>query len=94
MSNSFHDFNSFQRTLRNRNIDGSTAIVLSEMYVQMLDLAKQMDMCANVIQDLVGTVQSFTQLHDATQTKFQQLLTELRAGNVHSEAITDDSDYH
>lgn len=95
MSNtSFHDFNSFQRVLRNRGIEGPTAVVLTEMYVQMLDQAKQLDMCATVISDLVNTVQNFTQLHDATQTKFQQLLHELRPGEVHSEAITNDEDYH
>jgi hypothetical protein len=94
MSESFKDFNSFQRVLRNRNIEGPIAVVLTEMYVQQLDMAKQLDMCASLISNLVETVSNFTELHSATQGRVQDLMREIRGGDVRSEAITDESDYH
>lgn len=92
---SFHDFQSFQRFLRNRNIDGPTAVVLTEMYVQQLDLAKQLDQCANILTSLVQTVANFTELHDATQGRVAELHKMIN-GDVKFESVpmTDETDYN
>lgn len=98
MADGFNDFNSFQRALRNRNIDGPVAVVLTEMYVQFLDLAKQLDMCANVISSLVETVQNFAELNDVMNGRIKSLHEQVRGTSdgvsVSSEPMTDPEDYH
>lgn len=97
MAEGFKDFNSFQRVLRNRNIEGPIAVVLTEMYVQQLELAKQMDQCASIITGLVETVQNFANLNDVMNSRMQSLQAQLRgeAGvDIRSETMTDDEDYH
>lgn len=98
MPDNFHDFNSFQRYLKNQNIDGRIAVVLTEMYVQQLDMAKQLDMCAKVISELVDTVQNFANLHDVTTNRLRDLNEHVRGKDmgvsVHSEStMTDPDDY-
>jgi hypothetical protein len=98
MADGFKDFNSFQRVLRNRNIDGPIAVVLTEMYVQFLDVTKQMDMCANVIGELVKTVANFAELNEVMNSRVQHLQEQVKGSAdgvaVSSEPMTDPEDYH
>lgn len=86
----FHDFNSFQRVLRARNIEGPTAVILTELYVQLLECAKQVDQCATIMNSLADTMAKFTELHAATQGKLQQFMKDLHPDYVHTEMVSED----
>jgi len=60
-------FNEFQRELNKRGIEGHMAIVLTEMYEQIRDLAEQSDQCAKVLMSLANTVGNVVELHHVTQ---------------------------
>lgn len=79
-------FNQFQKELQKRNIDPQLAYMLSVVFEQQVETAKQMDMCAKVIEELVKTVANFATLHEATQGRVQDLVKELdgdRTPGVH-----------
>lgn len=66
-------FNEFQRELRNRGIEGHQAIMFTMMYEQILEMGKQLDMCAKIIGELVDTVGNTVELHKNTQSRMKDL---------------------
>lgn len=79
-------FNQFQKELQKRGIEGHLAIVLTTMYEQVLEMGKQVDMCANTIASLADTVGNVVELHHVTQTRLGDLKQRME-GSVHSEEL-------
>jgi len=79
-------FNQFQMELRKRGIEGHQAIMLSTIYEQVLEMAKQLDMMANIINGVVETVQNFADLHEATQGQVNDMRQRF-GENVRSEEL-------
>lgn len=66
-------FNQFQKELRNRNIDPSTAYMLSVVYEQHVEVLKQVDAMASIINSLADTVGNVVNLHSVTTDRLQAL---------------------
>lgn len=79
-------FNQFQRELKRRGIDTHLAIILTELYSQQRELGRQMNQLAEIIDQVVGTVGQFAELHEATQGKVMELKRDI-AGDVEGVSI-------
>lgn len=80
----------FQKQLENRNIPKQEAYMFAMVYEQMIEMSKQLDMAASIIQQLVGTVQNFTALHAATQGKVAELMRRGRPDGVEVDSVIND----
>jgi hypothetical protein len=66
-------FNAFQRELANRGIDGPLAIVLTQMYEQILELSNQGDQGARIMLALSETLSNVVALHDGLKSDIDHL---------------------
>lgn len=60
-------FNQFQKELRDRKIEPQNAYLFSLLYERMTEMAKQLDMMANIVTGMANTMGSFVELHGRTQ---------------------------
>jgi hypothetical protein len=67
------DWNEFNRQLQNRVSDPGTRYMLGLMYERQLDMAKQLDMCSEIISALAETVQGVVGLHDVLDGRLKML---------------------
>ena len=67
------DWNEFNRELQNRVSDPGTRYCLGIVYERLLDLSKQVDMCAEICNQLANTVSGFVGLHEALDGQLQAL---------------------
>lgn len=79
-------FNQFQRELEKRGIDPQLRIILTEVYSQQRELGRQMNQMAEIIDQVVGTVARFAELHEATQGKVMELKRDI-AGDVEGVSV-------
>jgi hypothetical protein len=80
----FHEFN---RRLRKCHIDTETKVLLSHMFETQVELSKQLDLTAMLIDRLVGSVKGFVQLHEDTQSKVKQLIRGGRPDGVEVHSV-------
>lgn len=80
-------FNQFQKELRNRNIDPQVAYCLSIIYEQQVEVIKQVDAIANIVNSLADTVGNVVQLHEITTGRLQEL-NKMMTGEVHGVHVT------
>ncbi len=66
-------FMQFQKLLKDRGIDGHTAYILTIMYEQLIEMGKQLDMCANVTLATVETLENSVNLNEAVLQKVKGL---------------------
>lgn len=90
------NFNQFQKMLRDRGIDGPMAVILTMMYEQILENAKQLDACASVLVSVTDTVQNVVGLHEHLKMGIDD--TRKRLGIKDNEAVssvpfTEEEDY-
>ena len=84
-------FNQFQKELTNRGIDRQVAYMFTMLYERQIEIAKQMDMCAEVVTQLANTVTNFTELHARTQQGLDRLMKEMRGdGSVDVRSVAND----
>jgi len=62
-------FNEFQRELQKREIPDNIAYVLTMMYEQFGEMAKQNDAAAKIMLEMARTMENLTLLHHDTQKK-------------------------
>ena len=62
-------FNEFQRELQKRDIPEQLAYVLTMMYEQVVEVAKQGDSAAKIMLEMANTMENLTLLHHDTQKK-------------------------
>lgn len=82
-----YTFNQFQKELRDRNIDRQTAYMLSVVYEQHIEVLKQVELMATILNSVVDTVASFAALHEATQGKVMDL-NKMMTGEVEGVTVT------
>jgi hypothetical protein len=89
------NFNQFQKTLRDRGIDGPMAVILTMMYEQILENAKQLDACASVLIKVTDTVQNVVGLHEHLKAGIDDTRARLgiKDDEVQSVPLTDEEDY-
>jgi hypothetical protein len=68
-----HDWNEFNRELQNRVSDPGTRYCLGLIYERLLDIAKQMDMCANVTTEMASVMNNFVSMNEAFDDRLKQL---------------------
>lgn len=88
------NFNQFQMFLRSKDIDGPMAVVLTQMYERILDIAKQTDQNAKICLQLAESMESVVSLHEHLRAGISD--TRARLGiddSVRSEPMTDDEDH-
>lgn len=66
-------FNQFQKQLRDQNIDPRTAYFLSLMYEQHVEVLKQVDQMATIINSLADTVGGVVELHAVTKERVETM---------------------
>lgn len=66
-------FNQFQKQLRDQNIDARTAYFLSLMFEQHVEVLKQVDQMANIINSLADTVGNVVELHQVTKERVETM---------------------
>lgn len=62
-------FNEFQRELQKREIPDNLAYILTLMYEQVVEVAKQGDMAGKIMLEMATTMENLTLLHQDTQQK-------------------------
>lgn len=67
------DWNSFNRELQKRVNDPGLRYMLGLMYERQLDMAKQLDMCSELINALANTIQGVVGLHDILDDRLKML---------------------
>lgn len=66
-------FNQFQKELRNRNIDPQVAYFMSVLYEQHMEVLKQVDQMATIINSLADTVGNVVELHSVTKERVEMM---------------------
>ena len=87
-------FNQFQAELRKRGIDGNLAVVLTQMYEQQREAIEQVSQAMKILVALTETVSNFVVMNEAMGGQLKALQQRVGAGDVNSEPITDEGDYH
>ena len=86
------DWNDFNRELQNRVSDPGLRYMLGLMYERQLDMAKQVDICSEIINQLANTMQNMVGLHEVLDDRMKELNKHIHgreAGiSVSSEPIT------
>jgi hypothetical protein len=67
------DWNSFNRELQNRVSDPGVRYCLGIVYERLLDISKQMDMCASVTTEMASLMQTFAQFNEAQDERLREL---------------------
>jgi hypothetical protein len=67
------DWNEFNKQLQNRVSDPGTRYCLGIVYERILDIAKQMDMCASVVTEMASTMNSFVSLNEVFDERLKAL---------------------
>lgn len=87
-------WNEFNKELQNRVSDQGLRYMLGLMYERQLDLAKQLDMCTEIINELANTMQGMVGLHEVLDDRLKMLnrhVTGREDGiSVDSEPLTND----
>jgi len=88
------DWNEFNRQLQNRVSDPGVRYCLGLIYERVLDMAKQVDMAANVTMEMANTMQNFMQLNEVFDGRLRELKKHIEGGadgvSVESVPITND----
>lgn len=77
------DWNRFQRELQQRNIVSDhpqVAYMLAVVFEQMVDMSKQLDMCASVCESMANTVANMGMLNAKTMEELRALKKEMHKG--------------
>ena len=72
------DWNEFNRNLQNRVSDSGTRYCLGIVYERLLDISKQVDMCAQVCNALAETMNNFVSLNEAFDDRLKALNKHVR----------------
>lgn len=80
-------FMAFQKELQNRGIDGQTAYMLSLIYEQHIEVVKQVDAMATIIDALANTVGNVVELHRTTADRLVAL-KKMMTGEVDGVFVT------
>jgi hypothetical protein len=90
------DWNEFNKHLQNRVSDPGVRFCLGIVYERMLDLSKQMDMCANVTTEMAKMMESFVSFSEAMSGNLNDLTKHVKgqhAGvSLESVPLTNDDD--
>lgn len=87
---SFPTFNEFQRELQSRGIEGQQAYVFTLLYERLSHAAGEIEECAKAILALANSVQGFVGLHEATQSKLEQVLRGRRPDGIDVMSVAND----
>mgnify|MGYP001564617391 CR=1 FL=1 len=83
-------FMAFQKSLRDRGIDGQVAFVLTQMYEEMLHLGEQVDMCASLILTTVESMQGVVNLNEVTQRRMSDLANYGKEDGIEVKSVAND----
>lgn len=67
------DWNEFNRQLQNRVSDPGTRYCLGIVYERLLDITKQVDMCATVVTAMAETMNNFVAMNEAFDERLKML---------------------
>ena len=88
------DWNTFNRELQNRVNDPNLRFILGLIYERLLDMGKHVDSNANVLLELVGTIQNVVGLSSVMDDRMKQLYRQVNGRDdgisVESVPITND----
>ena len=88
------DWNTFNRELQNRVNDPNLRFILGLIYERLLDMGKHVDSIANVLLELVGTIQNVVGLSSVMDDRMKQLYRQVNGRDdgisVESVPITND----
>ena len=90
------DWNEFNRNLQNRVSDPGVRYCLGIVYERLLDLSKQVDMCAEICNQLADTMNGFVGLHEVLDGRLKELNRHVRGDvdgvSLRSVPLTNDDD--
>lgn len=72
------DWNEFNRHLQNRVSDPGTRYCLGIVYERILDLSKQMDMCASLCTEMASVMNNFVALNEQFDERLKALNKHVR----------------
>lgn len=90
MPKNMQSFMKFQQELERREIPKQTAYMLTKMYEQMLNLAEQVDMCANLILKTVESMDQVVNLNSVTQDRMKELKNFGKEDGIDVESVAND----
>lgn len=67
------DWNEFNRQLQNRVSDPGVRYCLGVVYERLLDVSKQVDMCAGICNEMANTMNSFVSLNEVFDERLKAL---------------------
>lgn len=86
------EFNQFQKELRDRGIEGQQAFIFTMLYERLSDLAQQVTLSANLINELATVVNGFVDLHEHTQRQLRTMMRHGRPDGVEVHSVANDPD--
>jgi hypothetical protein len=67
------DWNEFNKQLQNRVSDPGVRYCLGIVYERLLDISKQMDMCASVTTEMAQVMNNFVALNEVFDSRLKEL---------------------
>ena len=72
------DWNDYNKELQNRVSDPGTRYMLGLVYERVLDMSKQMDMCATLCTEMAGVMNNFVAMNEAFDERLKALNKHVR----------------
>lgn len=83
-------FNKFVQQLNNRGIDKQVAYMLTVLCEQQIELGKQLDACASIIEQMANSMQGLVALNARTQEGLEILMKRNQMDGVDVASVAND----